>query len=94
MINTLSSRQPTSGLYTDPYRCLPPDEPIDLLNVAFERPPDPSSEAPSTYAVPDRTSGIEAYLELKAISPDREWRFVEINITNQVCFHHPPLHAM
>lgn len=72
---------------------LPPHEPIDLLNVAFENPrvaaaansnqkKSPSS-TPSTsiYEVcPDRITGRSAFTELQKICPDRAWRFIAIDI--------------
>jgi hypothetical protein len=120
---------------------LPQDEPIDLLNVAFENPRAiataklerqkvleraaknkgknankrgkgrhqpieetqsdllPPSEATHTngaiselpiedttsiYDVPDRITGRETVEELRKIHPEREWRFVEINVEYQV----------
>ena len=76
--------------------CLPPDEPIDLLNVAFEqqqKPEQPEAQrrkaatATATKAkqsgvdrflVPDRVSGLRTLGEL---NPNREWNFVEINVS-------------
>ncbi|WVW81812.1 hypothetical protein I302_103809 [Kwoniella bestiolae CBS 10118] len=69
--------------------CIPPSEPIDLINVAFSpapKPPNPNEKgkvkepAPPTYDVPDRLSGRDAVAELREVCEDREWRFVEINV--------------
>jgi len=57
-------------------KCIPADEPIDLLNIAFEQ---PSAKSPSdTYLVPDRISGFDS---LRDLNPSRKWNFVEINVT-------------
>ena len=66
-------------------KILPKNEPIDLLNVAFEQtkqlPVIENSNAEKLkYAVPDRITGLNSYVELKALSPNRQWNFVEINI--------------
>ncbi|KAJ5393642.1 uncharacterized protein N7487_011283 [Penicillium crustosum] len=72
---------------------LPLDEPIDLLNVAFENPrvaaaakanqqKSPSSLPPlSIYEnCPDRITGRSAHIELQATCPGRTWRFIAIDI--------------
>ena len=41
-------------------------------------------EAMSPYDVPDRLTGRETLAELQKIHPDREWRFVEVDVTYQV----------
>lgn len=64
-------------------RCLPPSEPIDLINVAFQRSPD-AINGETDYAVPDRVSGLEAVEELRQSSTGREWRFVEVNVPHKV----------
>ena len=66
---------------------LPAEEPIDLLNVAFENPR--VQKAPSEqYSTPDRLTGLATLRELQRISPDRTWRFVEINITYEESMRH------
>lgn len=63
-------------------------EPIDLLNVAFENPrvhkrPKDDAEAAvfSPYELcPDRITGRASFNELQRVCPDRQWRFVAINI--------------
>lgn len=70
---------------------LPLDEPIDLLNVAFENPrvaaaaaaaaQKASTEPTSVYeACPDRMTGRSAHKELISTCPERKWRFIAINI--------------
>lgn len=71
---------------------VPPGEPIDLLNVAFENPRvaaaanlsrHQSSSSPSLSIYekcPDRVTGRSAYLELSQSCPGRDWRFITIDI--------------
>lgn len=75
--------------------CLPLGEPVDLVNVAFERPPNPNTHSKKQksatprsetgYDVPDRLSGRQAVDELRSACPGREWRFVEVDIEHEVC---------
>lgn len=79
-------------------RFIPRDEPIDLLNVAFENPRSlkasasnqgkgegmPQAKQRETYAVPDRLTGLEELEELKRLCPWRQWNFVEVDVTYQV----------
>jgi hypothetical protein len=57
--------------------CLPEDEPVDLVNVAFA----PAGSV--TYQTPDRLSGIEAYEELK-VACKRDWRLVLVDVPFEV----------
>ncbi|KAL2758792.1 hypothetical protein ACRALDRAFT_1075222 [Sodiomyces alcalophilus JCM 7366] len=64
---------------------LPPDQGIDLLNVAFENPRVArhrgSHETTSIYeACPDRITGRKAFEELSAVCPSRKWRFVAVDV--------------
>ncbi|KKK24045.1 hypothetical protein ARAM_004323 [Aspergillus rambellii] len=66
---------------------LPEDETIDLLNVAFENPRVVAAaakelgEPTSPYEnCPDRITGRAAFAELQRICPNRNWRFVAIDI--------------
>ncbi|XP_071118217.1 asparagine synthetase domain-containing protein 1-like [Haliotis cracherodii] len=73
-------------------RCLPPDECIDLINVAFEQLPKqpPAGKKgkqkcgavpdvpPDKFNVPDRLTG---YVALSELNPNRKWNFVEVNVT-------------
>ena len=53
--------------------CIPENESIDLLNIAFEKP-----GSQDQYLVPDRISGMKSLSEL---NPKRNWKFVEINVS-------------
>jgi hypothetical protein len=57
--------------------CLPEDEPVDLVNVAFA----PSGSV--AYQTPDRLSGIEAYEELTGACK-RDWRLVLVDVPFEV----------
>jgi len=63
-------------------RFIPIDEPIDLLNVAFENPRSlkakqkNSEGAIDVYDVPDRQTGLEQLEELRSMYPHRKWNFV------------------
>lgn len=85
---------------------VPLNEPIDLLNVAFENPrvaaaaataqPKSSSshsqEPVSVYeACPDRITGRSAHCELQMACPSRNWRFVAINIPYSETLEHRDL---
>ncbi|KAF7178157.1 hypothetical protein CNMCM7691_006822 [Aspergillus felis] len=66
---------------------LPKNETIDLLNVAFENPRVAAAAAgkeggtSSVYeSCPDRITGRAAFAELQRVCPDRNWRFVAIDI--------------
>lgn len=62
---------------------LPADEPIDLLNVAFENPraiKHSKSLQLDPYVVPDRQTGLQSFAELQLLAPSRVWNFVEINV--------------
>ena len=62
------------------HQCFPQNEPIDLLNVAFEN-PRTSSKLPATeiYNVPDRLTARQGLVELMKIY-QREWVLVEIDV--------------
>jgi hypothetical protein len=63
---------------------LPPDEPIDLINVAFENPRTVAAQkikAEDVYRVcPDRITGLAGWEELGRSSQgtSRNWRFIEV----------------
>ncbi|CAE7175661.1 hypothetical protein PTNB73_02873 [Pyrenophora teres f. teres] len=62
---------------------LPPNEPIDLLNVAFENPRIHSnlqSDMSPYELCPDRITGRSSHAELIQVCPGRDWRFVEVNV--------------
>lgn len=62
---------------------LPPDQGVDLLNVAFENPRvaqhRKKGATTSIYEeCPDRITGRKAFAELTAVCPSRKWRFVAV----------------
>ncbi|XP_063412900.1 asparagine synthetase domain-containing protein 1-like isoform X2 [Mytilus trossulus] len=69
-------------------KCLPEDEPVDLMNVAFEQKPKspqkkkgerPKTETTATnWKVPDRVTG---YTALQELNPNRKWNFIEVNVS-------------
>ncbi|CAG7974480.1 unnamed protein product [Penicillium salamii] len=79
------------------HEILPPNEPIDLLNVAFENPRVAAAaklnqKTPSTLSIyencPDRITGRSAHAELQKTCPGRTWRFVAIDIPYSECLSH------
>lgn len=66
---------------------LPPNESIDLLNVAFENPRVLKAKAGSDrkdtarFDTPDRLLSRETLAHLRELCPSRTWRLVEINVT-------------
>ncbi|KAL9045225.1 MAG: hypothetical protein Q9214_001702 [Letrouitia sp. 1 TL-2023] len=79
---------------------LPPEQSVDLLNVAFENPrvvsaakanPSNSKSAPSAFALcPDRVTGLASFMELQTVCAQREWRFVSIDIPYEETLAHRP----
>ena len=82
---------------------VPHDEPIDLLNVAFEREKkgdlskkqsrkvkhlDLSQAEEDKYLVPDRITGKKAADDLKKLYPNRQWHFVQVNHTLKMLLCH------
>lgn len=65
---------------------LPLDEPVDLLNVAFENPrciaaaSDIRTVTSPYDSCPDRRTGRSSHLELLQVCCGREWRFVGIDV--------------
>lgn len=69
---------------------LPIEDPIDLLNVAFENPrvaaaakitqQQPTSSTSIYENCPDRMTGRSAFKELQQTCPTRKWRFIAIDI--------------
>lgn len=65
---------------------LPPGQPIDLLNVAFQNPRvlaagnQDGDQHKGTYEVPDRITSRASLLELQHAAPDRQWTLVEVNV--------------
>ncbi|KAI4164635.1 MAG: hypothetical protein LQ342_001609 [Letrouitia transgressa] len=79
---------------------LPPEQSIDLLNVAFENPrvveaakanPSKSRSATSAFTLcPDRITGLASFMELQTVCPQRDWRFVSIDIPYEETLAHRP----
>jgi asparagine synthetase B (glutamine-hydrolysing) len=74
---------------------LPPEEHIDLLNVAFQNPrvqqqaEKESHKTISPYDLcPDRITGKASYAELQRVCPERTWKFVEINVPYNEALSH------
>lgn len=67
------------------HACLPPGEPIDLVNVCF-----------AAGTSPDRLTALDALQELREIAPGRPWRLIAVDSTlEEVDTHHDqcaPLH--
>lgn len=72
------------------HHLIPPDQGIDLINVAFENPrvaanakksKDPNiTESFDIYEVcPDRITGRKSFAELQAVCPGRAWRFIAVS---------------
>ncbi|CAG8445156.1 893_t:CDS:10 [Acaulospora morrowiae] len=71
---------------------IPQEESIDLLNVAFENLRIQQAKSKNRkkgsqerddkliYDVPDRITGRQGVEELRGISPNRTWNFVEVNV--------------
>lgn len=72
------------------HKHVPPLEPIDLLNVAFENPRKIRAHIQNSngisqpedvsYRTPDRITGLQEWEELRRVCPGRQWNFVEINV--------------
>ncbi|POR36566.1 Asparagine synthetase domain-containing protein C4F6.11c [Tolypocladium paradoxum] len=64
---------------------LPPDQTIDVLNVAFENPRIAAQHRGATQAdlyelCPDRITGRKSFAELSEVCPQRRWRLVTVNV--------------
>ena len=53
---------------------VPPEQPIDLINVAF------TSEKIQISSSPDRAAALLSFEEMKAGWPDRRWRFIACDV--------------
>lgn len=62
---------------------LPEQEPIDLLNVAFENPRTQAKEGQDVYEVPDRITARSTYSDLCRLQPQRRWNLVFVNVTQK-----------
>lgn len=69
---------------------VPHTEPIELINVAFERVASATTEF--SWNVPDRQTSEQSYAELQRLCPQRRWQLLEVNVTRdelkqQLCSH-------
>lgn len=71
---------------------LPHNEPIDLLNVAFENPRISNNlTAEESYSqCPDRITALATYAELIEVCPERLWRLVKIDVPYTETLAHRP----
>mmetsp|Transcript_22529 Transcript_22529/g.64805 ORF Transcript_22529/g.64805 Transcript_22529/m.64805 type:complete len:700 (+) Transcript_22529:128-2227(+) len=53
---------------------VPPEQPIDLINVAF------TSEKIKVSSSPDRAAALLSFEEMKAGWPNRRWRFIAVDV--------------
>lgn len=60
------------------HKFIKPNEPIELLNVAFEKVGQKKESV--NWDVPDRISAKNSYMELQNLFPERQWSLVEINV--------------
>ncbi|KAI0485150.1 asparagine synthase-domain-containing protein [Xylariaceae sp. FL0804] len=75
---------------------LPPEQGIDLINVAFENPRQvtleqrqPHLQAADKYeGCPDRATGRKAFEELQAACPGRYFRFIAVNVSFEEAMLH------
>ena len=72
------------------HKHLPQNESIDLINVAFENPRIMKArKGENPYEIcPDRGTGRKGWLELSAVFPEREWRFIQVNVPYQEYCEH------
>lgn len=66
-----------------------PGRPIDLMNVSFEKVSYNDKKAENiNWNVPDRLTGRKTLQELKKLRTERDWNFLEINVTRlELCEH-------
>ncbi|XP_044585168.1 asparagine synthetase domain-containing protein 1, partial [Cotesia glomerata] len=68
---------------------VPDNESIDLINVAFEKRLNSNGEkiksncGVSIFDVPDRLTGRQAFKELQKLYPNRNWNFIETNVSRK-----------
>ncbi|KAM8718470.1 hypothetical protein ACLKA7_001646 [Drosophila subpalustris] len=58
---------------------VPQTQPIELINVAFER--ITAAESETSWNVPDRQTSEQSYAELQRLCPQRMWQLLEVNVT-------------
>ncbi|KAM7350507.1 asparagine synthetase domain-containing protein CG17486 [Cochliomyia hominivorax] len=57
---------------------IPKTDTIDLINVAFE-----NKSTNGSWDVPDRISAKSSLESLRELCPNREWNFIEVNVTKE-----------
>lgn len=62
-------------------KLLASSQPIDLINVSFQKINRSKSTVPTDYRTPDRLSAYQSLEELKQMSPNRKWNLVEVDVT-------------
>ncbi|ALC48504.1 CG17486 [Drosophila busckii] len=62
------------------HRFVPAAQPIELINVAFERVGDVAQQS---WQVPDRLSAQQTLQELHRICPERCWQLLEVNVSRE-----------
>lgn len=62
-------------------RYVPRDEPIELINVAFERVASGVAATTDIWNVPDRQTAQQSHKELQSLCPTRQWQLLEVNVT-------------
>ncbi|XP_054731426.1 asparagine synthetase domain-containing protein CG17486 [Anastrepha obliqua] len=65
------------------------NDPIDLINVAFEK---LGASGEVNWDVPDRFSAKASLLELKNLYPQRMWNYVEVNISREELYDNLQTH--
>jgi asparagine synthetase B (glutamine-hydrolysing) len=61
------------------HRHIPSDRPIDLINVSFYD----KSDSKSNVVSPDRLAALHSYLEMSLQWPQRNWKFIAVNVSYQ-----------
>ncbi|KAH8415386.1 hypothetical protein KR222_006569 [Zaprionus bogoriensis] len=65
-------------------RYVPAGEPIELINVAFERVANSTLlNVNDKWEVPDRQTAHQTHLELQRLCPERNWQLLEVNVTRE-----------
>ncbi|KAH8400389.1 hypothetical protein KR215_011335 [Drosophila sulfurigaster] len=67
-------------------RFVPPNEPIELINVAFERVATAAATSPGDellWQVPDRQTAEQSHRELQRLCPHRQWQLLEVNVSRE-----------
>lgn len=62
-------------------KLLDPTQPIDLINVSFEKINRGKTKVQTDYKTPDRLSACQSLEELKRMNPHRKWNLIEVDVT-------------